>query len=155
MANPKKSPPGKKVSKADRDDSKKKVAIGNKNQEQEHALKELKKRQKLWEAQAKGLSRVKRKVDDSIKKGEDRAELDKGVVNLVKKTTEFIKKISKDGGSYSGTLQNSKELDAISTAAGKIPINSMTSFADLTLVLSTLIVLMHRLLKMKVKKKKK
>ena len=148
------STPGRSVSKVDRDDAKKKASIAKKQQQHDYAMKELERRRKEWEAHAKGLARIKRKVDELLKSGEDRGNLDKDLVNAIKKTSEFIKKTSKDAGTFAEVLQNPKELGGIASAAGKIGGGNVQTYTDLSVALGALIVLLYRMIKMKIEKKK-
>lgn len=153
------APPGRnkgrnKVSKLDRDTSKKKVALSKAKQRDAMAAKNFVQHQKQVKKDLLQLIKLRRSIEEMMEKLKEDRQLDQRflgqVTKKVKALQDFDKFIKTSEREHSIGVQQPKMYTAIVRDAGKIPkINTVNTMGDLTIVLAMAIVILKRIVELK------
>ncbi len=145
---------GNKVTKLDRDTSKKKVALSKAKQRDALAAKNFVQHQKQIKRDLDNLRKLKRSIDEMMTKLKEDRQLDQRFMGQVIKKVKalqdfdgFVKSSAKD---HMAGVQQQKMYTAIVKDAGKVPkINTVKTMGDFTILLAMAIVILKRILALK------
>lgn len=150
--------PGNKVSKLDRDTSKKNVAINKAQQKQELAAgKAFVQRQKQIKSDLAELEKLHKRIKAIIEKTSEDRKLDQQFLGQIKKfykdKTALKKQLEVDYKSFEGIVEKPQMYSQVVAQASKVPNPSPDmTYGNASLMLGILIVILNRLLQMRAKK---
>ncbi len=145
---------GNRVTKLDRDTSKKNVALSKAKQRDALAAKNFVLHQKQVKKDLDQMIKLRRSIEEMLKKLKEDRQLDQRFLGQVKKKVQalqdFDKFIKASEREHSIGVQQPKMYTAIVRDAGKVPkINTVNTMGDLTLLLAMAIVILKRILALK------
>ncbi|WP_319546960.1 hypothetical protein [Ruegeria conchae] len=145
---------GNRVTKLDRDTSKKNVALSKAKQRDALAAKNFVKHQKQVKKDLEQLIKLRRSIEEMLKKLKEDRQLDQRFLNQVTKKVRSLKDFSTfikaSEREHSVGVQQPKMYTAIVRDAGKVPkINTVNTMGDLTIILAMTIVILKRILALK------
>lgn len=145
---------GNKVTKLDRDTSKKNVALSKAKQRDGMAAKNFLQHQKQIKRDVDSLEKLKRSLEEMMAKLKEERQLDQRflgqVVKKVKALQNFDAYVKASAKDHMAGVQQPKMYTAIVKDAGKVPkINTVKTMGDLTILIAMVIVLLRRILALK------
>lgn len=145
---------GNKVSKLDRDTSKKNVALSKAKQREAMAAKSFVQHQKQIKKDRDAIAKLKKSIEGMMDKLKEDQTLDRRfmgqVIKKVKALQNFDKYIKASAQQHSAGVRQPKMYTAIVKDAGKVPkINTVNTIGDFTVFLAMAIVILNRILAMK------
>ncbi|MEM9125269.1 MAG: hypothetical protein AAGB28_05775 [Pseudomonadota bacterium] len=145
---------GNKVTKLDRDTSKKTVALSKARQRDAMAARNFVKHQKMVKKDLDSLIKLRRSIEDMLKKLKEDRQLDQRflgqVTKKVKALQNFDKFIKTSANQHMAGVHQPKMYTAIVRDAGKVPkVNTVKTMGDLTIMLALVIVILKRILALK------
>ncbi|MEX0276412.1 MAG: hypothetical protein AB3N19_02735 [Ruegeria sp.] len=153
------SPPGRnkggnRVSKLDRDQSKKNVALSKAKQRDAMAAKNFVQHQKQIKKDRDNIEKLKKSIDGMLAKLKQDRTLDRQflgqVIKKVKALQNFDQYVKTSEKQHSAGVQQPKMYTAIVKDAGKVPkINTVKTMGDFTILLAMAIVILNRILALK------
>ncbi|KIC44160.1 MAG: hypothetical protein AB3N07_09890 [Ruegeria sp.] len=153
------SPPGRnkggnRVSKLDRDQSKKNVALSKAKQRDAMAAKNFVQHQKQIKKDRDNIEKLKKSIDGMLAKLKQDRTLDRQflgqVIKKVKALQNFDQYVKASEKQHSAGVQQPKMYTAIVKDAGKVPkINTVKTMGDFTILLAMAIVILNRILALK------
>lgn len=151
---PSRNKPGKEPSKVQRDTSKKDVALNKAQQKRDMAIKVMQKKleaeQKLWKKQRDDANKLKTALDAILAKVKENRTLDQRFLGQVKKFGSEIIKLEKQLKVYGKASGDIKTFTEVQVQAARMPTPSkVQTYADLSLFLAAMIVLLNRALQLR------
>ena len=145
---------GNRVTKLDRDTSKKNVALSKAKQRDALAAKNFVQHQKQVKKDLADIVKLKRSIEQMMEKLKEDRQLDQRfmgqVTKKVKALQDFDKFIKASERDFSTGVHEPKMYTAIVRDAGKIPkINTVKTMGDFTILLAMMIVILKRILALK------
>ncbi len=148
---------GNRVSKLDRDTSKKNVALSKAKQLDEKAAKNFRQHQAQLKKELAAINKLKRSIDQMVRKQKEDQKLDQrfvgqaiGKVKSLRNFERFIKESAKD---HSAVVQKPQAYVTIAKEVQKLPpVNGIKTTGDLSVFLAMAIVILNRVLALKTAK---
>lgn len=150
--------PGQETTKQQRDKSKKDVALNKAEQKRDMAMKamatKLAAQQKLWSKQRDDAIKLKKALDGVMAKIKEDRTLDQRFLGQIKKFGSELVKLEKQLKVFGKASDNTKTFAEVQVQTGRISnVSKVQTYADLSLFLAAMIVLLNRALKLRMSKK--
>lgn len=149
--------PGSKVSKLDRDTSKKNVALNKVKQRDAMAVKAFSQRQKQVKDDLANIKKLKKVIDAAIAKVTKDRQLDQRflgqIVKYYKGKAALAKQLKVDHKAFAEVVDKPQVYQAMISQVSKLPEpNIKMTYGDVSLLLGILVVILNRVLQLNAKK---